>query len=182
MSEPQPSPAPLLAYETPPGIAEDAQVWTDGKCVYARRNAVLPNRCVKCNSDECVVMKRRHLAWTPLWAYLLLFLGLPGILIIALLQKKAYLRMGFCSKCRRRYLLHELVAWALALSGVVVFVIAAGVNADTAHLMPLAPALILASLAYAFLMARRVIATHIDKQWVTFKGAGVAFLSTLGHK
>src|SRR5438105_2254349 len=113
----------LNRYASPlPGLvampAGEYDVWRDGRLLVMRKEARLPDRCVKCNAAVDRWRLKRNLHWHPPAVYLLLFLALLSCLFILIyvvvaliVRQMAKVHIGVCPKhaAQRRVLLVQ--AW-----------------------------------------------------------------------
>ncbi|TME68029.1 MAG: hypothetical protein E6I48_17305, partial [Chloroflexi bacterium] len=151
-----------------------AGYWRDGKRVVLDRNAVLPDRCIKCNEPANGYRRTVKLSYVPTsrelmfgaWAYLS--------------AKRAQLDIGLCERHRRSR------AVTVALSSVAVilasFIVFTQVRATDITLPLLATVGLIggvAGLLYAAVGGRLVRATKITDTHIWLKGAGEPFLASL---
>src|SRR3954468_23626244 len=68
--------SPTSTQTARPEIVPDAEVWEDNGLLVLRKNAVLPDRCVKCNAPAEGFRLRRNLSWHQPAIYLTIFIGL----------------------------------------------------------------------------------------------------------
>jgi hypothetical protein len=151
-----------------------AGYWREAKRVVLDRNAVLPDRCIKCNEPANGYRRTVKLSYVPMsrelmfgaWAYLS--------------AKRAQLEIGLCERHRRsRAVTVALVSLAVILASIIVF---AQVRTTDLTLPLLASAGLIggvAGLLYAAVGGRLVRATKITDTHLWLKGAGEPFLASL---
>jgi len=154
--------------------AQFAGYWRDGKRVVLDRNAVLPDRCIKCNEPANGYRRMVKLSYVPTsrelmfgaWAYLS--------------AKRAQIEIGLCERHRRsRAVTVALSSLAAILASIIVFT---QVRATDVTLPLLATAGLIGGvvgLIYAAVGTRLVRATQITDTHVWLKGAGEPFLASL---
>jgi hypothetical protein len=102
-------------------------LWRCGKFLIMRKDATLPNRCVKCNADAAGYKLKRKLFWHHPALYLMIVF--PGLLIYAIVAtivgKRARIEIGLCGEHRRLRSRNLLIAWLLFASCIICFVLAA---------------------------------------------------------
>lgn len=173
-TEPNPYAPPHASLD--PGGPEGC--WRAGKEVVLRAGAALPPRCVKCNAPVTAPIKARTYYWHHPALYILALVNLLIYAVVALIvRRRATLAPGLCSAHTRRRRLGLLVGWGglLAFLGLLV----AGVAVDGCGLMLAGGLVLLGALVAAILLARIVIPSRIDAEWVRLKGCGAAFLDSL---
>ncbi len=151
-----------------------AGYWRDGKRVVLDRNAVLPDRCIKCNEPANGYRRMVKLSYVPTsrelmfgaWAYLS--------------AKRAQIEIGLCERHRRsRAVTVALSSLAAILASIIVFT---QVRATDVTLPLLATAGLIGGvvgLIYAAVAGRLVRAAKITDTHLWLKGAGEPFLASL---
>jgi hypothetical protein len=151
-----------------------AGYWRDGKRVVMDRNAVLPDRCFKC--DEPANGYRRATTLTHVSTGTELMVGA----IAYAFAKRAPIEIGLCERHRRSRAINvALVSAAVLLTSLFVFT---QVRATDLVLPLLATAGLIGGvvgLLYAAVGTKIVRATKITETHVWLKGAGEAFLASL---
>jgi hypothetical protein len=123
-------------------------------------------------------MKRKEFAWVTPLAYLGLLAGLLPCLIVALiLQKKATLTFGMCAKHRQQRLIRICSAWGAVLLGVVMIVMAIGMESGVIAILGIV--LILGSGFFAAIAVPVLKPKKIDAGIGTYGGCSSEFLATL---
>lgn len=77
--------------------------YRDGKFLYVRDGAELPERCIRTNEkvDEAGWRKRKRLTWIPPWALIPILSGfLPFLILLLFLQKKAKITYSLSKDAR----------------------------------------------------------------------------------
>ncbi|TME86794.1 MAG: hypothetical protein E6I44_11950 [Chloroflexi bacterium] len=151
-----------------------AGYWRDGKRVVLDRNAILPDRCIKCNEAANAYRRMVKLSYVPTsrelmfgaWAYLS--------------AKRAQIEIGLCERHRRsRAVTVALGSLAVILASMIVFT---QVRATDITLPLLATAGLIggvSGLVYAAVGGRLVRAAKITDTHIWLKGAGEPFLASL---
>ena len=155
----------------------DGGVWRDGDILVMHKQAVLPDRCIKCNSPADGDRLRRKLSWHhPGW-FLLVLVSLWIYIIVALcIRHKATIDIGICEQHRARRRNGIIAAWLVALAGIVAIVIGAS-NNSLAGLIALGAVLILASLIMGLVFSNIVSPKKIDEYYVWLKNVNPEYLA-----
>jgi hypothetical protein len=92
----------------------------------------LPMICLRCG-EPATVVKTKKMAWYPRGLIFLVLLGVPGIIILAILAavltKRARLQAPFCEQHQNHWLIRTTVIWTTTISllalgiGAIVFVV-----------------------------------------------------------
>lgn len=140
------------------------------------RQALLPDRCVKCNESTRRKLKRK-LSWHHPALYLLIIVGaLFYVLAAMILRKTATVEVGLCedhSAVRRR---DVLITWTLGLLTVGSFLLASQFRDLT--FVGIGCLLLLATAFYGVLRVTIVTPTKIDDNLVWLKGVNPNYLAT----
>ena len=132
------------------------------------KEALLPNRCIKCNAPADEQLKRK-LTWHHPALYLLALVSILIYVIVAVIVRKtATVNVGLCeqhSSARRRNI---LITWVLGLASIAAFVAAIYLEDFTLALLGIF--LLLVTAIYGIVMARVVTPTKIDNYFVWLKG------------
>jgi hypothetical protein len=150
-----------------------AGYWRDGKRVVMDRNAVLPDRCFKCDEPADGYRRATTLTHVPTGTELMV-----GAIAYAF-AKRAPIEIGLCGRHRRSKANVALVSLAVLLSSIFVFT---QVRATELVLPLLATVGLIGGvigLLYAFVGTRVVRATRITDTHIWLKGAGEPFLASL---
>ena len=148
--------------------------WRDGKRVAMDRNAVLPDRCFKCNEPADGYRRTVKLTHVPLGTEMMV-----GAIAYAF-AKQAKVEVGLCERHRRSRAINIALV-SLAVLGASIFVFTQ-VQATDVVLPLLATAGLIGGvigLLYAAVGTRLVRATQITDTHVWLKGAGEPFLASL---
>jgi hypothetical protein len=153
-------------------------LWRDGPLLVMRKDAELPDRCVKCNTPAEGRRLRRNLSWHPGAWYLLVLVSLPIYVIVALIVRKtARIEVGLCADHRARRRRAIAVGWALSLAGFGMIIYGASVNRGDVALIGVVP--LLAGLIFGLIGSQTVVASRIDKNLVWLKKVHPSFLAEL---
>ena len=149
-------------------------VWRNNSLLVMTKEALLPNRCIKCNAPADEQLKRK-LTWHHPALYLLALASLLIYIVVALVvRKSATVNVGLCehhSSARRR---NVLITCALAFACVVSFVAASLLEDGT--FVALGVLLLLATAIYGIVTLRVVVPTKIDNYFVWLKGIDANYL------
>ncbi len=178
------------AYDTPPAyggappaygayvpVQQASGIWSDGDTLVVHRNAVLPDRCVKCNAPAGGDRVRRRFAWHHPALYLLILAGLLVYAIVALIvQKKAVLDLGICAEHRKRRRGLTIAAWALLGAAFVAIPVAVRMGSGLVAL--LAVLLFFAAAVAGYVVTNWIVTSKIDDSYVWLKKVDRAYLSS----
>jgi len=149
-------------------------IWRNNSVLVMTKEALLPNRCIKCNAPADEQLKRK-LTWHHPALYLLALASLLIYIVVALVVRKtATVNVGLCedhSSARRRNI---LINWALGLTSVAGFT--AAVMFEDGSLAVLGAVLLLATAIYGIVTLRVVVPTKIDDYFVWLKGINGSYL------
>ncbi len=138
MTEPDalnPYAPPRTDVEAPPsaGRAGGFLAQRVGADLLIEKNAPLPPICVKCTRKDDLTRRAKTFIWTPPWVYILIFVNLIVLIIVALIvRKKGALDLPLCRRCNARWRNGQI--WAglsvLALIALIVvgIMLGAGLN------------------------------------------------------
>jgi hypothetical protein len=139
------------------------------------RQALLPDRCIKCNEPARRKLKRR-LSWHHPALYLLILVGaLFYVLLAMILRKTAIIEIGLCevhSAVRRRDI---VITWTLGLLSVGSFFLASQLQDLT--FAGIGCLLILATAVYGIMRVNVVTPTKIDENFLWLKGFNGNYLA-----
>ncbi|HEX7643402.1 MAG TPA: hypothetical protein VF472_14445 [Burkholderiaceae bacterium] len=151
--------------------------WRDGKILVLKREGQLPPRCIKCNADAQMPMRRKSLSWHhPGW-YCLLLLNLIIYAIVATLaRKRAKIEFGLCEEhaAKRRKVI--IASWAIFLASAGTAFLLGQKMEDPGIPAAIAIAGLLIALIVAIVGARTVYAKRIDDREIRLAGCGEPFL------
>ena len=159
--------------------SEGVGVWRDGKVLVTSLDAVMPERCVKCNEPADEPTKARKVFWHHPLIYLLVLLNVVLYAVVALIvRKKVIVAAGLCADHKARRKRSVMLTWAGVLGGIVVMYVGASSSMGVLG-VGLGILLILASLLVGLIFARIVHAQKIDNSYVRLRGCGTPFLDSL---
>lgn len=157
-----------------------AAIWRSGKHLVMRKDATLPDRCVKCGADAPAEKLPRKLFWHHPALYLLI---LPGLLIYAIIAtivgKRARIQIGLCLHHRQRRRRNLVIAWLLFFASVAAFV-AGGVFENGWFAFGGFVALLAAPI-FGIITCSMVSARRIDHEYIWLKGVSPVFLEPLSE-
>lgn len=158
----------------PPAAHNLNTIWRNKSILVMTKEALLPNRCIKCNAPADEQLKRK-LTWHHPAVYLLIFASLLIYIVVALVVRKtATVNVGLCeehSSLRRRNL---LITWALGIGSVLSFV-TAGMLEDMTFVL-IGAGLIFGCAIFGTVTLRVVVPRKIDNYFVWLKGIDGHFL------
>jgi hypothetical protein len=178
MADANPFAAPVAGAALNPVPDAAISVWRDGDLLVMHKQAVLPDRCVKCNAPCNGYRLNRSLSWHPPGWFLLILISLWIYLIVALcIRKTAKIQVGLCEQHRSGRRKSIWGAWLMFLSSFVGIVLS--IAFDLPLLAVLCLLLILGSLIWAVVISN-VVKTHkIDDYYVWLKKINAEYLGTL---
>jgi hypothetical protein len=139
------------------------------------RQALLPDRCIKCNEPAERKLKRK-LSWHHPAIYLLVFGGaLFYVLLAMVMRKTATIEVGLCenhSAMRQRDI---AFTWALGLLALGSFFFA--VQFEHMTFVGIGILLILATAIYGIVRVKVVTPTKIDERFIWLKGCTGDYLT-----
>jgi len=166
-------------YVLPPPPSFGAHgVWRDEAKLVMDKNAVLPDRCVKCNEPAFGGRLKRKLSWHHPAIYLLLLVAFLIYLIVAMvLRKTANVEVGVCErhkKARRRSI---LITWASIVFSFILFYLAA--VRDDGGVALFGIVLLIGAVIFGIITIRLVAPTKIDDRFVWLRGVNKEYLNEL---
>jgi hypothetical protein len=159
----------------PPSIGlPGAGIWRDGKTLVISRDALLPDRCVKCNAITTGRITRK-LSWHHSLIYLLLLLNWIIYLVVGLaVRKRAKVEFGLCDEDRTKRRTYIWVTWLMVLGGFAGFFVAIAAEDGTPALMGLL--LLITAIIFGLVKARLVRPMKIDERFVWLRGVNADYL------
>jgi hypothetical protein len=155
-------------------------VWRSGDKLVMRRDAVLPNRCVRTGrpAEGEHVDLTLHSHHPALYLALLGHLGLYAILA-TVMGKKARVRVGVCADARRSQASTNAVCWLLAMGGSTVALVSGVLEWPWWFVLGGVAAMLAAAPVFLWGGARLVTASRMDGEYVWLSGVHPHFLATL---
>ena len=142
----------------------------------ARKNAVFPPRCIKCNVPVEGEPKKRSFAWHHPGFIALLLINIVVYAIVALcVQKKGTIYYYACRRHRRQRTLGFLTGWFGGIGGFVT-IIAGAVNSS--GWIALAGAVIFIAGIIGGFMSRHFYPKKINDYFLCFRGGGPEFAAS----
>jgi hypothetical protein len=149
-------------------------IWRDKSTLVMTKEALLPNRCIKCNEPTGERLKRK-LTWHHPALYLTILISILVYAILAMvIRKTATVDVGFCEdhlSTRRR---HLTITWIIGVVGVLCLPLAVMLDDGTPVFVGLL--LMFAAAIYGIVTLRVVVATRIDNHFVWLKGINSDYL------
>lgn len=143
-----------------------------------RKDAALPDRCVKCNSPANGKMLTKKYQWHhPAW-YLLIFAGILIYAIAALVvRKQVILNLGLCEQHLARRRTAILISWLLVALSIGMIIFGAAQNIPAVALLGI-PLLFVAAV-YGALSASVIAIQKVDDNYVWLKRVNKDYLAML---
>ena len=168
-------------YVLPPppqiGLGGDG-VWRDGSVLVMRREAELPDRCVKCNEPAEAPKLKRKLTWHHPALYLIIFVALLIYAIVAMvIRQTATVEIGLCERHRSRRKQNILITIVALLLSVAAFAVSINVSDGMYALAGLA--LLLGGTIYGIVSIRVITPSKIDSSFVWIRGITPDYLNLL---
>jgi hypothetical protein len=113
----------------PPPLPQVGAFWAarQGDDLIVQSGAPLPDVCVKCGKRGGNSLRYQNFVWTPRWVYLLVFVNLIVVAIVAMvMQKKGRLALPLCPSCKSRWSMANLFL-GLSITWIFVGLILGGV-------------------------------------------------------
>jgi hypothetical protein len=153
--------------------------WRDRKYLKVRKDAVLPDRCLKCNEPAEGYQFKRSLTWaSPYWAVLILCGVLVYIVVYVVICRRGKVTVGVCPHHRRKRQRAILAGWLTAMAGIV-SMIAAGIVPDQITPIAVIAGIILLSvgLVGGLFGSRILVPARIDKHFIWLSNISPAYLA-----
>lgn len=112
---------PIAVSKLREGIPLGGGPWREGSQVVVRKDAPLPDRCVKCCEPSMKTIKKR-LYWHSPFLYILALSPLIYIIVALCVRKTMTVWIPLCATCSGRRLRNIWIAWGFFLVSVVLFV------------------------------------------------------------
>lgn len=158
-------------------LLTNSQIGRAGSSLVMHKEALLPERCVRCNAPSSFWLKRR-LSWhPPAWYALILINLLVYAIVAASISKRATIQVGLCAQHRAKRVRDIWIAWGLVGVSVGLFILA-GVLDSGGPVLP-AVLLLLASPIYGLSTARVVAVRKIANNKLWLKGVCAEYLAGL---
>ena len=156
-------------------------IWREGKKLVMHRNAVLPERCLKCNVPTHGSSLLRKLTWYHPLLNLLVFAG-PLIfdIVVAMARKSASVDLSLCRDHIKKHRIAVLITWMLALLGIVGLILAVADEEPIYALVGVG--LILVAIVYEIAKAQIVRVTKMDDEYIWLARVNREFLDGLPAK
>jgi hypothetical protein len=170
-------------YESDLAFDDHEVAYRDGKTLMVRKGAVLPDRCIKCNSPADGYQFTRTLSWHRS-VYYLVFLVSPllYVLIYFSVRWSGKVTVGLCQRHRARRRWAITLGWLGSLIGLGLLIAAAFLEGAARDLAPFAGVggvvLWFASMIGGIIGASVLNPTKIDKNFIWLKKVSPAYLDT----
>ncbi|MEK6280034.1 MAG: hypothetical protein AABN95_06735 [Acidobacteriota bacterium] len=152
-------------------------VWRHKATLVMSKDALLPDRCVKCNVPTPGRLKRK-LSWHHPAIYIIVLFAILIYLIVALiLRKTATVDIGICDEHRAKRRRNILITWVLFVLGVGGFILAITTE-DPTYLL-FGTVALFGALIFGLVAVRIVTPSKIDDKFVWLKGVNKEYLDEL---
>jgi hypothetical protein len=159
----------------PPSVGmPGAGIWRDKSTLVVSREALLPERCVKCNAYTNGRLKRKFTWHHPAIYILLLVAWLVYLIVAMIVRKRATLEVGLCDEHRAKRRTYIWLTLALVLGGLAGFVLAINMNDGTPAIIGFL--LLITALVFGIIATRVTYPTKIDDRFVWLKGVNADYL------
>ena len=99
-------------------LDSSSDAWRDGKMLVVRKEAELPDRCLKCAAPARGYRFSRSLSWhKPVWALTFLISPILYALVYLFVRWRARVTVGLCPRHRRNRARAIALGWLVALTG-----------------------------------------------------------------
>jgi hypothetical protein len=154
--------------------------WRDGDRLMVMKDAILPDRCVKCNESAEGFQFKRSLTWGSPSLLIFILCGLlPFLVLYVLLSKKGRVTVGVCPLHRQERKKAITRGWLIALAGLTAIVVS-GALPD--NIIPIAAlggfGLILTGLILGSAGSRILVPARIDKQFIWLTKLSPVYLAS----
>lgn len=162
------------------GLSLPGEAYADRHLLAVCRNAVLPDRCLKCNAPADGYQFTRSLSWhRPFWFLLLLINLLLYIIALLFICWKATITVGVCKLHQRKRTRAIVVGWLTALAGIGSMFAAAVVPDKAVPIMVITGiVLLLAGVIGGMLGSRILVVERIDNDFVWLSHVSPEYLAS----
>ena len=157
-------------------------IWRAGNLLVMRRDAQLPDRCIKTNQPANGKRFKATLYWHHPAIYLLILINLLVYAIVAIIvRKKAVVYVGVTERTLQARRKAILWGWVSGIAGFILFVFAASLQSESAMLglLLLGAALILGGLIVGTAKATLVRVERIEDEYIWIRGVTREYLARL---
>jgi len=166
--------------------SETEQAWRDHTLLKVRKDAILPERCLKCNVPvEGSPFSRRFTWASPLWGCIILSVSplLAGFVVFVVIYNilcwRGKITASLCPRHRTRAGLVMLCTWLTGLVGLLVLIAAANAPTNLQPILILLGCVTIFGAVPAMIFAARVLVpARMDKQFIWLKRVGSKYLAT----
>ena len=155
-------------------------VWRKGKTLVMRREAKLPDRCIKSNLPAETHLSRT-LTWHPGWVYLLVLLWFFAYIIaVVMIQKTAKVNIGLTNAVAKKRRQNILVAWLVALASLGTIISGSATLKGVSPMITLIVGIILmGGIIFVMIRARMITVVKVTDDYVWFNGVCLEYLDEL---
>lgn len=161
--------------------ADPSAAYRDRKMLVARKGAVLPDRCLKCNAPAEGFRFNRSLSWhRPIW-FVLLLNGLFLYLVVYFLVRwRGSVTVGLCPHHRQRRMRAIAIGWLLILAGTGIAIAAAAVPSNLAPILVVSGIVVLlGGITSGMLGSQVLVPKRIDKNYIWLSHVSPDYLADL---
>lgn len=160
----------------PPSVGmPGAGIWREQSTLVMSRDALLPQRCVKCNAFTNGRLTRK-LSWHHPALYLLLLVAFLIYLIVAMIvRKSATVEVGLCEEHRAKRRTFIWITWILVLLGLAGLLLAIMANDGGPALIGIL--VLLTAIIFGVTATRVTYPSKIDERFVWLKGVNPDYLN-----
>lgn len=162
--------------------SDEGGCWRDGRLLVLRKEAILPDRCIKCNLPANQYRLTRKLSWhPPVWYLTLLISPLLYIIVGIFVRNSARIKVGLCPHHRTRRFHVIASAWAAILVGIALIMVgSAWAESDWFLLVFLVASIMILSGIIGGIVGSQVVSTKsIDKYHVWLAKVNPEYLEML---
>jgi hypothetical protein len=156
--------------------AQGAGIWREGNKLVMHKQALLPDRCVKCNAPTNGEYQHRKLSWLhPAWALLILASWIIYLIVYLAIRKKAEVDLGLCEEHKAKRRTGIGIGWITALLGFASIFLAIGT--EKPGFVFLGILLFLFGVIYGSIAASVVGVAKMDDNYIWMKRVNENFLA-----
>jgi hypothetical protein len=154
--------------------------WRDGDRLMVMKDAILPDRCLKCNESAEGFQFKRRLTWGSPYLLIFILCGLlPFAVLYVLLSKKGRVTAGVCPLHRQKRKKAIMWGWLIALAGFASLIVAGLVPENIVPIVVLgAFGIILTGLILGSAGSRILVPARIDKQFIWLTKLSPVYLAS----
>lgn len=162
--------------------SDSEEFWRSGRFLVMRKDAQLPDRCIKTNRPANGKRFRANLYWHHPAIYLLILINLLVYAVVAIVvRKKAIVYVGVTEEILQKRRRAIAIAWSVGIIGFFLLFSPLFFQSETLsnQLILLGFILILGGLIWGMVKATIVTATRINDDYIWIRGACKEYLASL---